>query len=330
MNLLEVKNLRTSFYTDEGIVQAVRGVSLRVAEGETIGIVGESGCGKSVSMMSIINLLPDNALIEADKIIFNGEDISKKRPEYYRKLRGDKIGMIFQDSMTSLNPLLTIEKQLTEPLRIHQKMNRVQASNRALEMLKMVEISNPKERLKQYPHELSGGMRQRVMIAIALSCNPMLLIADEPTTALDVTISAQILELMKQLQKKLSTSIILITHDLGVVANMCSYIYVIYAGVVVEEGPIYDIFKNTSHPYTKGLLNCIPSSEVGERKNLEPILGTPPDLIKPPIGCPFTSRCNVAMRICEKNMPEEYEVATSHFVRCHLYHPFLKESLSYE
>lgn len=325
MKLLEVSNLRTSFIVDAGIIQAVRGVSFSVDAGQAVGIVGESGCGKSVSMMSLMRLLPGNARIEADSIFFNGVDLAKKKDKYLQRLRGDKISMIFQDSMTSLNPLLTIGEQLCEPLRVHQGMLPMQARERALDLLRMVELTNPEQRLKQYPHELSGGMRQRVMIAMALGCDPMLLIADEPTTALDVTISAQILDLMRELQKKLSTSIIMITHDLGVVANMCSFIYVIYGGIVVEEGTIRDIFKSAGHPYTIGLLNCVPNSRLGERKTLVPILGTPPDLIRPPVGCPFTDRCNRAMRVCRGYMPERYRLSDSHCVRCHLYHPFAKE-----
>lgn len=325
MKLLEVNNLKTSFIVDGGIVQAVRGVSFSVDAGQAVGIVGESGCGKSVSMMSLMRLLPDNARIEADSIFFDGTDLSKKPDKYVQHLRGDKISMIFQDSMTSLNPLLTIGKQLCEPLQVHEGMHPLQAKRHALELLHMVGLTNPEQRIKQYPHELSGGMRQRVMIAIALSCNPMLLIADEPTTALDVTISAQILDLMRDLQRKLSTSIIMITHNLGVVANMCSFIYVIYGGIVVEEGAIRDIFKNAGHPYTIGLLECVPSSHLGERKTLVPILGTPPDLIHPPAGCPFTDRCSRAMRVCRDYMPEKYQLSDSHSVRCHLYHPFAKE-----
>lgn len=322
--LLEVTNLRTSFSVDDGLVQAVRGVSLSVDEGQAVGVVGESGCGKSVSMLSLMRLLPDNARMTADSISFDGIDLTNKKNRYFRKLRGDQIGMIFQDSMTSLNPLLTTGKQLCEPLQMHQGMRPMQARKRALEMLRLVEMTNPERRLKQYPFELSGGMRQRVMIAMALSCNPKLLIADEPTTALDVTISAQILDLMRDLQKKLSTSIIMITHNLGVVANMCSFIYVLYGGIVVEKGSIQDIFREATHPYTIGLLNCVPSS-LGERKKLVPIVGTPPDLINPPPGCPFTDRCNRAMRICREYMPDQYMLSDSHTVRCHLLHPHAKE-----
>ncbi len=324
MNLLEVKNLKTSFKVDGGSVKAVRGISFSVEYGQSIGIVGESGCGKSVSMMSLMRLLPSNATISAEHIIFQGKEISNKPDSYYQNLRGGKIGMIFQDSMTSLNPLLTIGEQLSEPLKIHQGLDHRRAMIKALEMLNMVEVTNPKGRLKQYPFELSGGMRQRVMIAMALSCNPNLLIADEPTTALDVTISAQILALMRELQERLSTSIILITHDLGVVANMCTHIYVVYGGIVVEHGSTYDIFKQPGHPYTQGLLTCIPGTQLGNKKaKLVPIMGTPPDLINPPKGCPFTDRCKDAMLVCREHMPQEYFNGT-HMIRCHLLHPFAR------
>jgi oligopeptide transport system ATP-binding protein len=324
MDVLEVNNLKTSFVVEGGAVHAVRGVSLSVKEGQAIGIVGESGCGKSVSMLSIIRLLPDNAKITANSITFEGVEISKKDPRYLRKLRGSKIGMIFQDSMTSLNPLLTVGKQLCEPLEIHQGIHHIQAKKRALEMLNLVEMTNPEKRLTQYPHELSGGMRQRVMIAMALSCNPTLLIADEPTTALDVTISAQILELMRDLQRRLSTSIIMITHNLGIVANLCSMIHVMYGGIIVEKGTTQEIFRAAIHPYTTGLLNCVPNTLSGERKPLVPIVGTPLDLYNPPAGCPFTDRCSMAMHVCREHMPTEYRISDSHSVRCHLLHPFAK------
>lgn len=330
MSLLEIKNLHTSFKAEGGIVQAVRGIDLRVEEGQAVGIVGESGCGKSVSMMSIMRLLSENADVAADAISFNSVELTKKSNAYMKKIRGNEIGMIFQDSMTSLNPLLTIGDQLSEPFRIHQGMRPMQAREKALEMLRLVALTNPEQRLKQYPHELSGGMRQRVMIAIALSCKPRLLIADEPTTALDVTISAQILALIKQLQQQLKTSIILITHDLGVVANTCSLIYVMYGGIIVEQGTIEDIFRNASHPYTQGLIRCVPSSRSGDKKRLIPIVGTPPDLIKPPIGCPFTDRCERAMRVCRDFMPDQYTLSATHTVRCHLQHPYAKECSSHE
>lgn len=321
MNLLDIKNLKTTFEIDSGKVQAVRGISLSVAKGESCGIVGESGSGKSVSMLSVMRLLPENAKLEAESISFDGVELTQKSNKYMRRIRGDKISMIFQDSMTSLNPLLTIGDQLMEPLKIHQKMSKAQAWRRAVEMLSMVEIASPESRMRQYPYELSGGMRQRVMIAMALSCNPKLLIADEPTTALDVTIQAQILQLMRELKRNLNTSIVMITHDLGVVANMCSRIFIMYGGLIVERGTTDEIFHKPLHPYTRGLLNCVPSIDVYNKKKLVPILGSPPDLIKPPRGCPFTDRCDNAMRICKQYMPDEYMFSDTHTVSCHLLHP---------
>ena len=326
MELLNVKSLRTTFNVDEGRVQAVRGVSLKVKKGQSIGIVGESGCGKSVSMMSLMRILPKNADINAESILFDGVELTDKKPAYISKLRGNKIGMIFQDSMTSLNPLFTIGNQLVEPLKIHQGMSGAEARKKAEEMISLVEISSPKKRFSQYPHELSGGMRQRIMIAMALSCNPKLLIADEPTTALDVTIAAQILLLMENLQKELGTSIIMITHDLGVVANMCSYIYVMYGGVIVEQGSMENIFSNPKHPYTIGLISCLPANMGSGKKRLEPIMGTPPDLIKPPEGCPFTDRCKQAMFVCKTHTPKEYDLGKGHIVKCHLLHPLAQRA----
>lgn len=326
MELLNVKNLRTVFNVDEGRIQAVRGVSFKVEKGQSIGIVGESGCGKSVSMMSLMRILPKNADINAESILFDGVELTDKKTAYISKLRGNKIGMIFQDSMTSLNPLFTIGNQLVEPLKIHQGMSGSEARKKAEEMISLVEISNPKKRFSQYPHELSGGMRQRIMIAIALSCNPQLLIADEPTTALDVTIAAQILLLMENLQKELGTSIIMITHDLGVVANMCDYIYVMYGGVIVEQGSMESIFSNPKHPYTIGLISCLPANMGSGKKRLEPIMGTPPDLIKPPEGCPFTDRCKQAMIVCKTHIPKEYELGKGHIVKCHLLHPLAQKA----
>ena len=258
MNLLEVKNLNTSFKIGVGTVQAVRGVSFHVEEGESIGIVGESGSGKSVTMLSVMGLLPAYATVAADSLRFDGKELTAMSPKELRALHGSDIGMIFQDPMTSLNPLFTVQNQLMEPLKIHQHMNRAQAKARALELLKLVEIPDPEARLKQYPHEFSGGMRQRVMIAIAIACNPKMVIADEPTTALDVTIQAQILDLLNHLKREMKTSIIMITHDLGVIASMCSRILVMYGGVICEEGSAREIFYDARHPYTWGLLNSIP------------------------------------------------------------------------
>ena len=323
-HLLEVKNLRTNFATGGGIVQAVRGVSLYVDAGEFIGIIGESGCGKSVSMMSVMQLLADNAAVRADAILFDGMDLQKQSRKQMRKLLGSSIGMIFQDPMTSLNPLYTIGNQLMEPLRQHQKMTRAAAKARALEMLRLVGINEPEKRLKQYPHELSGGMRQRVMIAIAMCCTPKLLIADEPTTALDVTIQAQIMELMAELKDKFSTATILITHDLGVIASVCSRVMVMYGGKIMEEGSVEDIFYAPGHPYTEGLLRSVPGDGSGSREKLIPIPGSPPDLMNPPVGCPFAARCPKAMRICSMAPAELTELAPKHRAACWLHHPQVK------
>ena len=319
-NLLEVKNLNTSFITVNGIVRAVRGINVFVGRGESVGVVGESGCGKSVTMLSILRLLDDNALINADSINFDGVDILKKDKSYMRSVQGNKIGMVFQDPLTSLNPLFSIGNQLTEPLRIHKKMTKKEADAKAAKLLNLVGISSPERRLKQYPHEFSGGMRQRIMIAIAMSCDPGLLIADEPTTALDVTIQAQILDLMSELKNKFNTSIILITHDLGVISNMCSRVIVMYGGLVVEEGPIDDIFYRTAHPYTIGLLNSIPKIEGGRKGKLIPIHGSPPDLLNPPKGCPFVDRCDYSMNICKQHQPALINVADDHKSACWLLH----------
>lgn len=323
-HLLEVKNLRTNFATGGGIVQAVRGVSLYVDAGEFIGIIGESGCGKSVSMMSVMQLLADNAAVRADAILFDGMDLQKQSRKQMRKLLGSSIGMIFQDPMTSLNPLYTIGNQLMEPLRQHQKMTRAAAKARALEMLRLVGINEPEKRLKQYPHELSGGMRQRVMIAIAMCCTPKLLIADEPTTALDVTIQAQIMELMAELKDRFSTATILITHDLGVIASVCSRVMVMYGGKIMEEGSVEDIFYAPGHPYTVGLLRSVPGDGSGSREKLIPIPGSPPDLMNPPVGCPFAARCPKAMRICSMAPAELTELGPNHRAACWLHHPQVK------
>jgi oligopeptide transport system ATP-binding protein len=302
-SLLDIKNLKTSFRMSDGVVQAVRGVDLAVGGGEFLGIVGESGCGKSVTMLSVMGLLPENAAIKADVLAFGGKDLLRASPRETRSIRGGEIGMIFQDPMTSLDPLCTIGSQLAEPLRIHRKMSAREAERASAEMLETVGISSPTSRLRQYPHEFSGGMRQRVMIAIAMSCNPKLLIADEPTTALDVTIQAQILELMKDMKEKSGTAMVLITHDLGVIASVCSRVVVMYGGLVMEEGECDDIFYRPLHPYTKGLLASISGMESGAKEKLVSIPGSPPDLMNPPGGCPFAARCAWAMKICVAAMP---------------------------
>ena len=315
--LLDIENLRTTFDIHVGKVQAVRGIDLHVDEGETVGIVGESGCGKSVSMLSILHLLPDYAKISADKMVFENTDLTQLTPKMFRKISGDQIGMIFQDPMTSLNPLFTVGDQLIEPLRIHKGMSKQQAREVVLEKLRLVEIPDPESRMKQYPHELSGGMRQRIMIAMAIMCNPRLIIADEPTTALDVTIQAQILDLLQNLQKKLGTAVIMITHDLGVIAGMCSRVLVMYGGVVVADGTGREIFYEPKHPYTWGLLRSIPQKS-GEKRKLIPIPGSPPDLIAPPPGCPFVARCPYAMNICNSELPELTRLSDTHCARCRL------------
>ncbi len=323
-HLLEVKNLQTNFRTGGGIVQAVRGVDLYVDAGEFLGIIGESGCGKSVTMMSILHLLEDNAAVRAETIKFNGVNLQEQSKKQIRKLLGSQIGMIFQDPMTSLNPLYTIGNQLTEPLRQHLNMSRSEASKRAVEMLQLVGINEPEKRLKQYPHELSGGMRQRAMIAVAMCCNPKLLIADEPTTALDVTIQAQIMELMADMQKRFSTATILITHDLGVIASVCTRVMVMYGGKIMEEGSVDDIFYRPAHPYTEGLLRSVPNDGTGSKEKLIPIPGSPPDLMNPPAGCPFTARCPKAMKICALAPAQLQDVGPDHRAACWLLHPQAK------
>lgn len=319
--LLEINDLYTSFYTHVGEVKAVRGISLHLNKGEAIGIVGESGSGKSITMMSTMKLLADNGKIKDGQVLFNGIDLSKLPEKEMEKIRGNEIGMIFQDPMTSLNPVFTIGEQLMEPLIKHKRMSKAAAFDKAVEMLKLVGIPSPEKRMKQYPHEFSGGMRQRAMIAMSLVCAPKLLIADEPTTALDVTIQAQILELMKDLKSKIGMSIILITHDLGVVADICSRIYVMYGGTIVESGTSRDIFYNPKHPYTWGLLRSVPNPKEDTKERLKPIEGTPPDLLKPPAGCPFAPRCEHTLKICLTEKPPMFEVTENHCSACWLNHP---------
>ena len=321
-HLLEVDNLSTSFFTYAGEVRAVSGVSFYVDEGEALGIVGESGCGKSVTVQSVMRLIPNPpGKIVSGEIRFLGQDLVKLPEKQMATIRGKSIGMIFQDPMTSLNPVLTIGRQMTEVLQRHEGCGKQEAMDRAEKYLEMVGIPNAKRRLKQYPHEFSGGMRQRVMIAMALLCNPKLLIADEPTTALDVTIQAQILELMKDLKQKINTSIILITHDLGVVAGLCSRIIVMYGGKIVESGTVQDIYKSPQHPYTWGLLKSVPRLDALRRTKLVPIQGTPPDLLNPPVGCGFMARCPHAMKICSELPPGITETNPGHQAACWLLHP---------
>lgn len=319
-SLLKISNLETSFFTHAGEVKAVRGADLDVSEGEAIGIVGESGCGKSVTMLSILGLLEDTGKIKNGSAVFNGVDLLKMSKDEMMNIRGNEISMVFQDPMTALNPVFTIGNQLTEPLLRHTDLTKSKAKEKAAEYMKLVGIPEADRRLKQYPHEFSGGMRQRVMIAMALICSPKLIIADEPTTALDVTIQAQILDLFKDIKNKLNTSIILITHDLGVVAEFCSRINVMYGGVIVESGSKYDIFYKPSHPYTLGLLASVPNPKTMIKERLKPIAGQPPDLIKPPAGCPFIPRCKHALNICAKEMPPYFRIDENHTARCWLHH----------
>ena len=313
--LLQVKNLHTSFYTDAGEVRAVNGISYNLDRGKVLGIVGESGSGKSVSAYSIMRILTDTGRITEGEVLFNGENVLKYTPQQMQAFRGSRISMIFQDPMTCLNPVFSVGSQLREAIRIHTDRNKEQIQARALEMLQLVGVNEPEKRLKQYPHELSGGMRQRVMIAMALACEPDILIADEPTTALDVTIQAQILELMQDLQRKLGMAIIMITHDLGVIADICDEIIVMYAGKVCERGTADEIFYNPRHEYTKGLIRSIPRITEKHEK-LIPIAGTPVDLLNLPSGCAFASRCDCAMKICLTEQPQEIWVNDSHIAAC--------------
>jgi len=324
--LLDVKDLRVNFRTYGGRVYAVRGVSFHVDEGECVAVVGESGCGKTVTSKAIMRLIPSPpGEITSGEILFENIDLLRLSEKNMLEIRGSKISMIFQDPMTYLNPTMTIGRQIQESIVRHTKLDKKQVKNRVLEMLNLVGLPDPEKRIHQYPHEFSGGMRQRVMIAMAMACNPKLLIADEPTTALDVTIQAQILELMKSLQKKFNTSIMLITHDLGVVANMADRVLVYYAGKIVESGTVNDIFYNTQHPYTWALLNSVPKLHLVNREKLASIEGTPPDLFSPPEGCGFASRCSYAMKICKSLNPELIYLDETHQCACWLLHEKAKK-----
>lgn len=323
-NLLTIKNLSTTFDTFEGTVYALNGVSLSVKYGEAVGIVGESGSGKSVTMLSLLKLLSENGKINTGEISFSNKKLNDFNHRQMQKIRGKEIGMIFQDPMTSLNPLFTIGNQMIEAIKCHQKISKSLAQKKIIEMLNLVGITIPERRIKQYPHELSGGMRQRVMIAMALLGEPKLLIADEPTTALDVTIQAQIIELLKSIKEKLKMSIILITHDLGVVTELCTRIFIMYGGMIVEEGSINDIYYNPKHPYTIALLKSIPRFGKN-KKRLTSIDGNPPNLMLPLIKCPFAQRCLYSMQICLKLKPEYFKINGNHHAACWLLHKYCKE-----
>jgi oligopeptide transport system ATP-binding protein len=325
-NLLEVKDLKVTFFTPAGEVKAVDGISYTIKENEVMGIVGESGSGKSVEAYSIMGLLQNPGKVVGGSITFEGEDVLAYTEEQRRDFRGQKAGMIFQNPMTCLNPVYTIGDQLMEALTCHDKsITKQEARRRAVEMLELVGINNAEKRVDQYPHEFSGGMRQRAMIAMAMICHPKLLIADEPTTALDVTIQAQILDLMKDLQKKTGMAIIFITHNLGVVAEICDRVSVMYAGHIVEQGKVDDIFYAPAHPYTKGLLRSMPNLDEEERTRLIPIEGTPIDLLNPPKGCSFGPRCEHCMKVCLTKKPPVVEVGDEHISACWLHIKEMKE-----
>lgn len=327
MALLEVRDLSVSFHTYAGEVQAVRGVSFTVQEGETIGLVGESGCGKSVTAQSMMKLLPESLVTyKQGQILFNGQDLLQKEEADMQQVRGNDIGMIFQDPFVSLNPTMRVGEQIAEGLIKHNGLSRQDAQEQAVAALRLVGIPQPDKRVRQYPHEFSGGMRQRVMIALALACRPKLLLADEPTTALDVTIQAQILELMKDLQAQTRMAIMLITHDLGVVADICDRVVVMYAGEVVEIGTVDQIFYTPKHPYTSGLLAAVPRLDQSRHAALHSIIGTPPDLLHPPVGCSFFARCEYAMEVCRVHKPALEDQGGHQYAACWLHHSFAQQA----
>lgn len=316
--IFQIRGLKTQFFTSKGIVPAVDGVDITVKRGEAVGLVGESGCGKSMTAMSVMQLLKYPGRVVEGEIIVDGEDLLKKSKKEMDEIRGNKVSMIFQEPMTSLNPVYTIGKQVSEAILTHEKVSKEEAKQRAIEIFRKVGIPEPEKRYNVYPHQLSGGLRQRVMIGMAMVCNPMLMIADEPTTALDVTIEAQILYLMNQLQKEQGTAIVMITHNLGVVAESCDYVYVMYAGKIMEEAPVKELFKNPMHPYTFGLMNSIPKM-TESKEHLYTIPGLVPNLLHLPQGCRFCPRCDKAMKICTMYQPDLYETEDGHKVRCFLY-----------
>lgn len=326
--ILKVSDLVTRFYTEDGIVHAVNGISYTLKEGESMAIVGESGSGKSVGVLSIMGLIPDPpGKVEAGEVLYGGRDLLKLSASEMRQIRGRDLAMIFQDPMTSLNPVLTVGQQLTEALRLHLDMDEEKANDRAAELLRIVGIPDAADRLKDFPHQFSGGQRQRIMIAMALSCNPSILIADEPTTALDVTIQAQIVDLVKRLQDELGMAIIWITHDLGIVAGMVDKVSVMYAGFIVEQGPVRDVYKKTSHPYTLGLLESIPKIDEKEKTRLYTIEGLPPDLLQEPNSCPFAPRCPFVIDKCLQENPPLKPVAPNHSVSCWRWEEVREQSL---
>ena len=333
MSMLDIKHLTTEFATENGTVRAVRDVSLHVDKGEVLGIVGESGSGKSQTMFSVMGLLAQNGKIAEGSITIDGEEISpaviKDKKEYEAKMdriRGNDMAMIFQDPMTFLNPVLRIQTQLIEPIMNHNPgISKQEAINRAIELMRKVGIPSPETRIRQYPFQFSGGMRQRIIIAIALACDPKIIIADEPTTALDVTIQAQVLELISNLKDEIDSGIIMITHDLGVVASICDRIAIMYGGKIVEEGTTDEIFYDPKHPYTKGLLSCISNPDEIERKELHPIPGSPPDLLNIENNCPFADRCDKAMKVCKMGMPKPEKFSETHFCSCWLNHPYAQK-----
>ena len=321
-HLLEVKDLKVSYHSYAGEVQSVRGVNFTVDTGESVAIVGESGCGKSVTAKTIMGLIqtPPGEIKKESQILFEGKNLLEMSEKEWETYRGSDCAIVFQDALAALNPTLTIGRQIVEKIQIHTDMNKEAAMKEAERLLTLVGIPNPAKRLKQYPHEFSGGMRQRAMIAIALACQPKLLIADEPTTALDVTIQADIIDLLKDLQKEFKMAVIMITHDLGIVADIAKKIVVMYAGKVVETGSNYDVFYNPKHPYTQALLRAVPRLDVEEDQELESIEGTPPNMIAPPEGCAFCTRCKHCMKICQKMEPPKYEFEDGHTAQCWLYH----------
>lgn len=325
--ILQINNLEISFYTHVGEVRAVRDVSFSVKKGEILGIVGESGSGKSTVLLGIMGLLQHPGKIKAGEILFEGENLARKSNREMQQIRGRKVSMIFQDPMSSLNPVFTVGNQIAETIMTHEHISRSEANKRVLELLELVRIPSAKARVNSYPHEFSGGMRQRAMIALALACSPEMLLADEPTTALDVTIQAQMMDLLRDIRRETQTTILLVTHDLGVVSEMCDYVQVMYGGRLMEEAVCRDLFDEPGHPYTKGLLRSIPNVRKGSRERLRPIEGSPPDLITPFDGCPFAFRCPSAMNLCMEAASTEWKIGEKHRCACHLCDPQVKALL---